>query len=374
MNNRNFFEWTRENMNNIYLLSDRVDKKVFQTRRLYINIPLTWETLVLIEVLKNLGTDLIVVPLSSGENGSLKKETVPILKKWGVEVFEDATEENRIRALKLQPEFIFDCIGYATETGLHHNLLQSVKGYLELTRTGVLKFQEWVIHGKITKPVIPIDEIPIKRRGEDLYGSGLALLRVLLDLNIYLPTKKVTVIGFGPIGQSCSRRLKDLGCQVNVIELDKLKQLWAKFEAYQSPDLEDVISSSDIIVTATGILNILGEKDFDLLKDGTILVNMGAQPNEWDHDLLKVKSVERDEVFTGVTRYHYKGNKRIFELAGSNSANLVIGEFATPFEVMDLTFSAAIKGMEYLFANHESLSGMVELPQKELESVLVKPL
>lgn len=363
MDKANYFEWTKVNIPNIYKLKEKLNSSLFKGKTIYINIPLTCETTVLIHILKELQTRLVVVPLTSGKTGSLKEGVIPLLKSWGNIIhYSKATEENRIKALSYKPDILFDCIGYATQTAIDNNLIDNIKiGILELTRSGVVKHEEWGKNNTISKPVIPIDNCPVKRLGEDRYGSGLALLRCLLDLNIYIPGKKIAIVGFGPIGNACAMYLKAINADVYVLEKDPLRKLVAAYEGCRTKNIKSILKECDIVITATGQKNVLDKEEFDLLKEGVIIANMGAEPGEWNQNVFEN---DGEEIIPFLKKRYYKG-KAIYELTSGNTVNLVWGIFATPIEIMDMTFSVAIKAMEYLFRNPKKFVGLRDLPESE---------
>jgi len=355
----NYFEWTQVNMRNLYALAEAIDPSIFQKKTIYINIPLTWETAVLVDVLRRMNSNIIVVPLSSGKSGSLKPGVLKVIEKWSnVKCYPKATKRNRVSALKTYPDIVLDCIGCATQTAIEHKLLKNMGGILELTRSGVVKHEQWVKEKLINVPVIPIDNCPIKRMGEDKHATGLSLLQCLLSLNIHIPSKKVAIIGYGPVGSSCALYLQAIGAEVFIIERDPVKKLFGKYEACIIESEKEVLQTCDIIITATGQQNVLDLREFDMFKNGVILVNMGANSGEWNRVLLEGKG---REVFPYLKRYRYKG-KSIYEMADGNSVNLVMG--ASVIEIMDMTFSVILKAMEYFLNNEKNLSGICELPEK----------
>jgi adenosylhomocysteinase len=93
--------------------------------------------------------------------------------------------------------------------------------------------------------------------------------------------------GYGDVGKGCAESLRGQGARVIVTEIDPICALQAAMEGYQVLTLEDVISSADIFITATGNCNILTVEHMARMKDKAIVGNIGHFDNEIDMDGLK---------------------------------------------------------------------------------------
>ena len=205
---------------------------------------------------------------------------------------------------------------------------------------------------------ISVDSSVLKGIGENIHGTAFGLLDALSRLNIYLPDKKVAIVGFGRVGKGCARVLQKLGCKVSVKEVSKVKMLEAKYEGF---DVIDDLKDADIIVTCTGVEGVIRSDELETLKNGAILLNLGAE-----REII----VDLDPVADYGSIKKYKLNEKEFFLVSDGyAANLAVG-YGTPIEIMDRTFSAAILALNYLKKDFE---GVIPLP-KEIEERIATSL
>ena len=94
---------------NMPIVYETAEKMLSPTnKKVALSLPLTWETLSLVDAIRNKIPNLIIVPQSSGENSSTQVGVFPYLKKWGVKYYETASEKDRIKVLKQHPDVIVD--------------------------------------------------------------------------------------------------------------------------------------------------------------------------------------------------------------------------------------------------------------------------
>src|SRR4030095_16063964 len=90
-----------------------------------------------------------------------------------------------------------------------------------------------------------------------------------------LAGKVAVVAGFGDVGKGSAESLRASHCRVIVTEIDPICALQAAMEGYEVKKMEDAVKEADIVVTATGCKHVLTEKHFRLLKDKTVVCNIG---------------------------------------------------------------------------------------------------
>jgi len=100
--------------------------------------------------------------------------------------------------------------------------------------------------------------------------------------DVMIAGKKVLIAGFGDVGKGCAQAMKAAGAQVFVSEIDPICALQASMEGLPVVTLQDVISTVDIIVTATGNKDIIMAEDMAKLKNNAIVGNIGHFDNEID--------------------------------------------------------------------------------------------
>ena len=109
---------------------------------------------------------------------------------------------------------------------------------------------------------------------------------------------------------------------VIVTETDPICALQAAMDGYQVKRMENAIKEANIIVTATGNVNIVSEKHFRAMKDKTIVCNIGHFDNEIDMAWLnKAYGSTKDVIKPQVDKYTIDG-KDLIILAEGRLVNL----------------------------------------------------
>ncbi|MBO8180465.1 MAG: adenosylhomocysteinase [Archaeoglobus sp.] len=272
---------------------------------------------------------------------STKPEVVEWLKERGVEV-------KRKRDV-IDAECYLDCAAVLSRVAVKSG--KKELKVVELTKTG----EEYLQKLNVRMKAISLDSSTLKGVGENIHGTSFGLLDALLRLNIFLPEKRILVLGFGRVGKGCARLLKAVGCPVTVWDNDEKKQIEAIYEGFRVERDFDV----DIVVTCTGVKGVVSKDEIRKIPDRSILLNMGAEMEiEPAGELVKDYGL--------VKKYELEG-KEYFVVANGYAANLALGN-GTPIEVMDRTFSAAILALNYLHRN--DFVGLIPLPH-HIESTIL---
>merc|ERR1712018_74779 len=109
-----------------------------------------------------------------------------------------------------------------------------------------------------------------------------------------LAGKEALVLGYGDVGKGCAFALKSAGCRVKVAEVDPICALQACMEGIPVVRKEDVLSTCDIFITATGNKDIIMAEDMAKMKNNAIVANIGHFDNEIDMaGLAKVSGIRR---------------------------------------------------------------------------------
>lgn len=171
-------------------------------------------------------------------------------------------------------DIILDCIGSKAH-------LPARIGYVELTQSGK---QHYINH---SKPCILVDEIKVKEI-EDLLGTSDGFIRGMKKAGITNFTKKkVLLFGYGKVGKGIANRLTNKGADLTIIELKSKTKFIHDHKVVAADQIKtilEIVENSDIIVTATGISNLITNHYpvSPFLYNEKILVNMGAE-DEYGH-------------------------------------------------------------------------------------------
>lgn len=173
-----------------------------------------------------------------------------------------------IKTLKLNHanerfDFILDC------AAVFRNL-ESKYGYVELTRSG----KEYYENNK--KPVYFIDDSEIKLI-EVTIGTGDGVHRMLEHLNL-IDGSSILLFGFGKVGKGIAYYIKKNGIPLKIIDYpENFIQGYEFVDARNKIDVNKSITQANIIITATGIKNLITKNYDTKLFKGKILANAGAE-------------------------------------------------------------------------------------------------
>jgi adenosylhomocysteinase len=134
-----------------------------------------------------------------------------------------------------------------------------------------------------------------KSKFDNIYGCRHSVLDGLnRATDVMIAGKLAVVFGFGEVGKGCAQALRGQGARVVITEIDPICALQACMEGYQVVTIDDVISTADIFITATGNFNIITADHMAKMKDKAIVANIGHFDNEIDMAGLKqVKGIKR---------------------------------------------------------------------------------
>lgn len=155
-------------------------------------------------------------------------------------------------------------------------LAAGIKGLSEETTTGVHRLYERMKNGTLPIPAINVNDSVTKSKFDNKYGCRESLVDAIRRATDLMLAGKVAVVaGFGDVGKGSAESLKNANVRVIVTEIDPICALQAAMEGYEVKKMIDAVKEADIVVTATGNMNVINEKHFRLMKDKTIVCNIG---------------------------------------------------------------------------------------------------
>ena len=158
-----------------------------------------------------------------------------------------------------------------------------IKGVTEETTTGVMRLYEFAKAGTLLFPAINVNDSVTKSKFDNLYGVRHSLVDgIFRATDVMLSGKTAVVCGFGDVGKGSAESLRAQGARVIVTEIDPICALQAAMQGYQVARLEDVISTADVFITATGNKDIILAEDMAQMKHQAIVGNIGHFDNEID--------------------------------------------------------------------------------------------
>jgi adenosylhomocysteinase len=352
-------EWAESRMPVLMALMEKYKKtKPFKGYKIAGCLHVTKETAVLVKTFAAAGAQVSwsgCNPLSTQDDvaAALAAEGISIFAWHGMNVkeFYWCIEET----LKFKPQLTLDDGAdlIFTVHNKHQELIPTIIGGTEETTTGVHRLRAMANDGALQYPVIAVNDAETKWDFDNVYGTGQSTLDgILRATSVLLAGKNFVVAGFGHCGKGVALRAKGLGANVIVTEVKPTAALKATLEGFRVMKMDDAAKVGDIFVTATGVKDIIIERHFKSMKDGTIICNTGHYDCEINiPDLEKVSRGKR-EVRKDNEEYTLKNGKRVFLLAKGRLVNLAAAE-GHPSEVMDMSFANQFMSQLRLVESHK---------------------
>src|SRR5688572_13845915 len=172
--------------------------------------------------------------------------------------------------------------------GRWSKLASAIRGVSEETTTGVHRLYEMMRAGTLLFPAINVNDSVTKSKFDNIYGCRHSVIDGLnRATDVMLSGKVAVVCGYGEVGKGCAQALRGQGARVVVTEIDPICALQAAMEGFQVSTVDDVVSTADIFITATGNKDVITTAHMSRMKDKAIVGNIGHFDNEIDMAGLK---------------------------------------------------------------------------------------
>lgn len=362
-------EWVRRNMPILRGLEERfAEEQPFAGKRIAVSVHLEAKTAYLALVLAAGGAQVSV----TGSNPlSTKDDVVAALAGRGIHVYavhgadRAAFEEHQKTALSIAPHIVIDDGG-----DLVHHLHEGagehaaeVIAACEETTAGVLRNTARQRAGKLSFPVIAVNDAYMKHLFDNRYGTGQSTIDAIMrSTNLLVTGKTVVVAGYGWCGRGIATRVAGMGARVIVCEVDEIKALEAAMDGFELLPMHEAAGRGDFFVTTTGVRDVITIEHIGLMKDGAILANAGHFYDEIDVDALKEHASESVEVRENVTGYRLDDSRWINVIADGKIVNIAAAD-GHPAEIMDTSFAVQALSAEYA-ANRHATKGTEALPRE----------
>ena len=338
---------------------------------------MTIQTAVLIETLIDLGAE---VRWSSCNIYSTQDHAAAAIAKAGIPVFAwkgetleeyDWCIEQTLMFGDKGPNMILDDGGDATLM-IHEkfpHLLADIHGVSEETTTGVHRLYEMLQKGELKIPAFNVNDSVTKSKFDNLYGCRESLADgIKRATDVMLAGKVVCVAGYGDVGKGCAHSMRSYGARVIVTEIDPINALQAAMEGFQIVTMETAAPIADIFVTATGNLDVITSKHFQVMKDEAILCNIGHFDNEIEIAWLEQNAKEMN-IKPQVDKFTLPNGRALVVLARGRLVNLGCGT-GHPSFVMSTSFSNQVLAQIELFTKKGQYKvGLYTLPKALDEKV-----
>ncbi len=251
-------------------------------------------------------------------------------------------------------------------------LVSGIKGISEETTTGVHRLYERVEKGTLPIPAINVNDSVTKSKFDNKYGCRESLVDAIRRATDLMMAGKVAVVaGYGDVGKGSAQSLRSAGVRVIVSEIDPICALQAAMDGYEVKKIRNAVPRADLIVTATGNVDIITEEHFRLMKDKTVVCNIGHFDNEIDMAWLNENyGSTKDTIKPQVDKYTIDG-KDIIVLAEGRLVNLGCAT-GHPSFVMSNSFTNQVLAQLELWNNSDKYEKKVYMLPKHLDEQVAR--
>jgi adenosylhomocysteinase len=338
---------------------------------------MTIQTAVLIETLVALGAE---VTWSSCNIFSTQDHAAAAIAAAGIQVyawkgqtaeeFDWCIEQTLFFGESQQPlNMILDDGGDLTNMVLdqYPELIAAIRGLSEETTTGVHRLYERMKNGTLPMPAINVNDSVTKSKFDNKYGCKESLVDAIRRATDVMMAGKVAVVaGYGDVGKGSAASLKGAGARVIITEIDPICALQAAMDGFAVKKMADAILEADIVVTATGNLDIISGVHFKAMKDKAIVCNIGHFDNEIDMAWLNAHYGHTKNVIKPQVDLYEIDGKEIIVLAEGRLVNLGCAT-GHPSFVMSNSFTNQTLAQLELWANYKSYTPGVYVLPKHLD-------
>ena len=343
---------------------------------------MTVQTAVLIETLVELGADVTwsscnIFSTQDHAAAAIAAAGIPVYAWKGMneEEFDWCIEQTLFAFKDGEPlNMILDDGGDLTNMVFdrYPELTSNIKGLSEETTTGVHRLYERKNNGTLVMPAINVNDSVTKSKFDNKYGCKESLVDAIRRATDTMMAGKVAVVcGYGDVGKGSAASLQGAGARVIVTEVDPICALQAAMDGFEVRKLNSVVHNVDIVVTTTGNKDIVVGSHFELMKDKTIVCNIGHFDNEIDMAWLnRTYGDSKLEIKPQVDLYNVKGNE-IIVLAEGRLVNLGCAT-GHPSFVMSNSFTNQTLAQIELWENSDKYDNDVYMLPKALDEKVAR--
>ncbi len=365
-------EWADKDMPVLAMVRERFAKeKPLAGYRMAACLHITTETANLARTLQAGGAKLALCasnPLSTQDDNAAS-----LVKDFGISVYAIKGEDRETyyrhmnTALDIKPNITMDD-GADLVSLLHSSrkeLAPGVIASMEETTTGVIRLRAMEKDGILKFPVVAVNDAQCKHFFDNRYGTGQSTIDGIIRATDHLVAgKKVVVCGYGWCGKGVASRMRGLGANTVVTEIDPIRAIEATMDGFWVMPMSEAAKVGDVFVTVTGNIAVIRMEHFRQMKDNAVVCNSGHFNVELDLEALKKESKKINRgVREFVDQYTLKNGKRILVLGEGRLINLAAAH-GHPASVMDMSFAVQALATEWSIKHRAKLTNQVhEVPK-----------
>jgi len=209
----------------------------------------------------------------------------------------------------------------AASPGWFTQLRDTIRGVTEETTTGVHRLYQLKEQGRLPFPAINVNDSVTKSKFDNKYGCRESLVDgIRRGTDVMLAGKRAVVCGYGDVGKGSAQSLRGAGAMVQVTEVDPICALQAAMDGFEVVTLEDAAPYADVVITATGNLNVVTLDHMRRFKDMAIVGNIGHFDNEIQ--VAGLKNLKWTNIKPQVDLIEFPDGKRMILLSEGRLLNL----------------------------------------------------
>lgn len=335
--------WTESNMPLTREIGDEFeDTKPFDGLRIGVSLHLEIKTAALLLALRRGGAEVVAV----GNYGTTQDHIVGMLRERGIDARGRRSDTHRehlavVRSiLESRPDLLLD--NGADLIKLAVDLDARVLGATEETTSGHMRLAT-ELAGSVPFPVIVVNDSPLKAIVENKHAVGQSVYESFCRLTNLMPQgRSLLVVGYGWCGRGIAHYARANGMHVRIAEVDEIKALEAAVDGFRVGSVEEMIAHSDLVITATGMKNVVGESAIHRVRDGAILANAGHF--DWEIDLAAIDDLTVETLPLGNTieRHLLVDGRTVDVIARGRMINLA-GERAKGNSIQSMDIGLALQ-------------------------------
>ncbi len=209
-------------------------------------------------------------------------------------------------------------------------------------------------------PAIDVNDAEMKHLFDNRYGTGQSTLDGIFSATNLLVAGRVCVVaGYGWCGKGVAARLRGMGGEVFVTEVDPVQAIEARLDGFRVVPMLDAAPEADLIVTVTGqhrggsggaLPGAEGRMRSRELRATSTSRSRGPTSKAWPSAHRPVRP--------HVEEYRFADGRRAYLLGEGRLINLAAGQ-GHPVEIMDLSFALQALSAEHLVQHGRTMEARV---------------
>ena len=246
----------------------------------------------------------------------------------------------------------------------------AIKGVTEETTTGVHRLYQLQEKGLLPFPAINVNDSVTKSKFDNKYGCKESLVDgIRRGTDVMMAGKVAVVCGYGDVGKGSAASLAGAGARVKVTEIDPICALQAAMDGFEVVQLEDVVKTADIFITATGNKDVIRLDHMREMKDMAIVGNIGHFDNEIQ--VAGLRNLKWQNIKPQVDMIEFPKGNRMILLSEGRLLNLG-NATGHPSFVMSASFTNQVLGQIELFTNDGKYGNEVYVLPKHLDEKVAR--